>query len=98
MRVYFLVASTAPAWVVHFHTGYARRSLADYSNDTLDDRFVHLTNASVQKKHASYKIAISPFGHNPREEDYIGKLKSDFSGCEYEMHGPGANAKKIVDS
>ena len=27
--------------------------------------------------------------------DYVGKLKSDFSGCEYVMHGPGANAKKI---
>lgn len=55
MRVYALVACTDPL-VVHFHTGYARLSIEQYTPEiTPTNRCVHLTNASVQKRHPRYQ-------------------------------------------
>jgi hypothetical protein len=57
MRVYCLVARTSP-WVLYFHHGYLRLSLDEYSLESATDpenRYVHLTNASVQKKHPEYE-------------------------------------------
>ena len=53
IRCYLLIASTKP-YLVLFRGGYVRRSLSQYSEDDLSDRFAHLTNAAVQKKHADY--------------------------------------------
>jgi hypothetical protein len=54
IRCYMLIASTKP-YLVLFRGGYVRRSLTQYSEDDLSDRFAHLTNAAVQKKHADYE-------------------------------------------
>ncbi len=57
VRVYALIARAAPKAVVFFHPGYVRLSLEDFTMDDgkLEDKFIHLTNASVQKKHPEYK-------------------------------------------
>ena len=61
VRVYCLVARMEPAPIVLFHPGYVRLSLEDFTMDNakLDDLFVHLTNAAVQKKHPNYKTERS---------------------------------------
>ena len=57
VRVYCLIARTAPSPIVLYHPGYARLSLEAFTLDDsrLGDRFVHLTNAAVQKHHPLYK-------------------------------------------
>ena len=59
VRVYALVATVAPGAMVAYFArfGYLRLSMEPYSLDDLGNRFVHLTNASVQKQHAGYKAA-----------------------------------------
>ncbi|GMH69679.1 hypothetical protein TrST_g3785 [Triparma strigata] len=58
IRVYGLVSRCTPTQFTSFyHHGYVRLSLEDFTMDEarLGDKFVHLTNASVQKKHQDYK-------------------------------------------
>lgn len=56
LRCYMLVACNEPKYVVYYHRGYCRLSLQPYSTSvSLDDTFVHLTNASIQKKHPNYE-------------------------------------------
>jgi uncharacterized membrane protein YgcG len=57
LRSYCLIASAAPD-VVFYREGYARLALTDYSLDNLDDRFAHLTNQAVQKKHEDYAAML----------------------------------------
>merc|ERR1712070_526696 len=53
--MYILIARASKGQMLAYvHHGYARLSLEKYSLDSLDDRFVHLTNASIQKKHTEY--------------------------------------------
>jgi hypothetical protein len=56
IRCFLLVAAAKPHWVVLYGDGYVRASLTPYSADaeSLGDRFMHLTNAAVQKKHADF--------------------------------------------
>lgn len=54
LRAYMLIASTAPD-VVLAREGYARLSIEPYSLDNLDNKFAHLTNQAIQKKHADYE-------------------------------------------
>lgn len=54
VRCYMLVASTKP-YLVLFRGGYVRRSLSPYCPNDLSNRFAHLTNAAVQKKHEDYE-------------------------------------------
>ena len=60
LRCYLLVARTQPKYLAFYHTGYCRLTLQRSSatpNDasTDDDLFMHLTNASIQKKHPLYE-------------------------------------------
>lgn len=58
IRVYGLVSRCTPTQFTSFyHPGYVRLSLEDFTMDEsrLGDNFVHLTNASIQKKHKDYK-------------------------------------------
>jgi hypothetical protein len=57
LRMYGLVSrASAGRYLCHsFTNGYARLSLQPYSLADLSDTFAHLTNASVQKQHASYQ-------------------------------------------
>ena len=58
VRVYGLISRcSTSANSIYYHPGYVRLSLEDFSLDDskLDDKFVHLTNASIQKKHEAYK-------------------------------------------
>lgn len=56
LRCYLLISTSVPSFVCYYHPGYCRLSLKAYSTDeeSLPDPFIHLTNASVQKKDASY--------------------------------------------
>ena len=55
LRCYVLVVATKPHFVAVFRGGYVRLSLSAFSLEDVGDRFVHLTNAAVQKKHPEYK-------------------------------------------
>ena len=55
LRCYVLVVATKPHFVAVFRGGYVRLSLSEFSLEDVGDRFVHLTNAAVQKKHPEYK-------------------------------------------
>lgn len=57
IRCYMLVARTDPHYLAFYHPGYCRFTLMPYSYDpaSAGDTFIHLTNASVQKKHPSYQ-------------------------------------------
>ena len=52
MRMYVLVTSFHPLRVYFYNEGLARFATEDYSNDPriLKNKFVHLTNFSVNKK------------------------------------------------
>lgn len=57
IRCYMLVARSDPGYLAFYHPGYCRFALMPYSYDHADagDPFVHLTNASIQKKHPNYQ-------------------------------------------
>ncbi|KAJ1441572.1 tubulin-tyrosine ligase/Tubulin polyglutamylase, partial [Ochromonadaceae sp. CCMP2298] len=58
IRVYLLVARNYPTTLAFYHPGYVRMALKPYSvatKESLEDECVHLTNASIQKKHTVYK-------------------------------------------
>ena len=57
IRCYLLISTSVPGFLCYYHPGYCRLSLKPYSTDeeSLTDPFVHLTNASVQKKDSSYQ-------------------------------------------
>jgi len=58
IRVYLLIARNFPTTLAFYHPGYVRMALKPYdvsTKEALEDDCVHLTNASVQKKHDVYK-------------------------------------------
>ena len=57
IRCYLLISTSVPGFVCYYHPGYCRLSLKPYSTEeeSLSDPFVHLTNASVQKKDSAYQ-------------------------------------------
>jgi len=56
IRAYCLIARNDPTSLVYYHEGYVRCSVEDFTMDSekLDDLFVHLTNAAIQRKHPNY--------------------------------------------
>jgi len=50
IRCYLLIARTSPTTIAFYHPGYCRLALHPYHGNDLDDPFMHLTNASIQKK------------------------------------------------
>jgi len=56
IRAFMLVANTTPYLVLGHNEFYARLSCEEYSTheDKRGDRFVHLTNVAVQRKHPDY--------------------------------------------
>jgi len=56
IRAYMLVANTTPYLVLGHNQFYARLSCENYTTDEnrREDRFVHLTNVAVQRKHPDY--------------------------------------------
>ncbi|CAD8171547.1 unnamed protein product [Paramecium pentaurelia] len=56
IRCYVLIATTRPLFVLFQH-GYLRLSVDKYNVEDMDDeknRYKHLTNAAIQKKHPSF--------------------------------------------
>jgi tubulin polyglutamylase TTLL4 len=56
-RIYILVTGVDPMRIYIFNEGLTRISTNKYSLKTLDDRFAHLTNYSVNKKSSVFKAA-----------------------------------------
>lgn len=54
LRAYMLIGCCKPD-MVFFREGYCRLSLQPYDLSNLDDRYAHLTNQAVQKKHERYE-------------------------------------------
>ncbi|KAJ8602729.1 hypothetical protein CTAYLR_003791 [Chrysophaeum taylorii] len=50
LRLYVLVTSFSPLEVFIYRSGFARVATREYSIDSLRDKIVHLTNASIQRK------------------------------------------------
>ena len=55
VRVYCLIARTEPKSIVYFHEGYVRLSIENFTlaEDKLENNFIHLTNAAIQKNPTS---------------------------------------------
>ena len=66
LRIYVLVTSFSPLEAFLYDEGYARLSTHKYSADpaSLSNRFIHLTNSSVQKKSNVNADTISSAGGN----------------------------------
>ena len=56
MRMYVVVTSFNPLRVYFYHEGLARFATEDYSNDpkVLKNKFVHLTNFSINKRNTKF--------------------------------------------
>lgn len=56
MRMYVVVTSYHPLRAYLYYEGLARFATEDYSNDprVLKNKFVHLTNFSINKKNANF--------------------------------------------
>lgn len=54
MRLYVLVTSFKPLTIYIYNNGFGRFTNFPYSLDDLGNRFVHLTNVSVQKNSEGY--------------------------------------------
>lgn len=55
IRCYLLIARNSPTTFAFYHPGYCRLALKPYNKSDLNDTFMHLTNASVQKKGEVYQ-------------------------------------------
>lgn len=58
MRMYALVTSFQPLVVYLYRAGFARFSSTRYSNDSLTNTLVHLTNVAIQKGSDTYNEEV----------------------------------------
>jgi hypothetical protein len=56
IRCYLLIARNFPTTFAFYHPGYCRLALKAYNKTDLNDTYMHLTNASVQKKGEEYEM------------------------------------------
>ena len=85
VRVYCLIARTEPKSIVYFHEGYVRLSIENFTlaEDKLENNFIHLTNAAIQKKHPEY---------GARKEETIWSMKMLSNYIANEKSGEGESA------
>ena len=74
MRMYVVVTSFNPLRVYFYHEGLARFATEDYSNDpkVLKNKFVHLTNFSINKRNTKFVRNDNRTGsgtRKPQEDD-----------------------------
>ena len=69
MRMYVVVTSFNPLRVYFYHEGLARFATEEYSNDpkVLKNKFVHLTNFSINKKNIKFVRNDNRTGSAPRK-------------------------------
>ena len=90
VRVYALIARSAPHAIVYYHSGYSRLTLDDFTLDPaqLGNNLIHLTNAAVQKKHPDYK---------ERKDEQIWDMDKLANYCIEKGISKAANAKEFND-
>jgi hypothetical protein len=54
MRIYVLITCFEPLRIYVYDEGLARFASEPFSTDNKKNRFIHLTNYSVNKKHANF--------------------------------------------
>ena len=69
MRMYVVVTSFNPLRVYFYHEGLARFATEEYSNDPkiLKNKFVHLTNFSINKRNIKFVRNDNRTGSAPRK-------------------------------
>lgn len=87
LRLYVLVTSFQPLEAFIYRDGFARLSTQAYSTsaDDLDNKFIHLTNSSIQKYNTD---ALS--SDNPLQAP-----SSDVGGSKIRLEGPGGLWKRL---
>jgi hypothetical protein len=70
MRMYVVVSSFNPLRVYFYHEGLARFATEEYSNDpkVLKNKFVHLTNFSINKRNIKFVRNDNRTGSAPRKD------------------------------
>lgn len=84
LRLYVLVTSFQPLEAFIYKDGFARVSTAAYSLDpqTMSNKFIHLTNSSIQKQNAEGPSMDNPLMKHSTEED------DDAGGSKIALLGP----------
>eukprot|EP01041_Mallomonas_annulata_P000088 gene88-116_t len=104
IRCYLLVARTYPKFIGYYHAGYCRLTLERYDSNQSnanaaasdEDLFLHLTNASVQKKHPLYQTRKETQIQSPEAIADIMEKCGDVAGAEFIRHHLDNMIKKCM--
>ena len=90
LRLYVLVTSFKPLEAFIYQEGFARVSTQQYSlnPDDMSNKFIHLTNASIQREAEGGPAADNPTAQN---EETLG-------GSKIPLHGPGGVWERLEAS
>jgi len=81
--------------IVRDRNGIHNKLHPKYSMETEDGVFLMTAQKQMKNKTANYAVSMSRNAtHSRDEENFVGKLRSDFLGLEWTAYGPGLNPLK----